>query len=239
MKRVISLLLVVVMCLGLTGCGGNKLDPNAAVTLHWDGVNYTHNGNTLNFRSFAGDTAMVYTAISEYSILIDNAKDVTNIIVNNQGIEEENMDKYKELFYYQEYLGSKTTGAMLIGPDTWGICQTGAGTPNVLAKDMYDILSVLPLTTSAVYVDVAGIFTFGTEWDKVECRPDKILIKDIIQVLPGQIHPSMEPYTFSTIAGMSKSGMFGVTDKYDYYYLDGYTIQIYKGGDIYDYIAIN
>lgn len=238
MKKLLSLILISALCVGLCACGP-KMDPNSSVTLKWDGVNFTYNDATLNFDEYAGDTAKVTTSANTYTVVLDVAKDVTNITANNQGILEENMDTYKELFYYQEYLGSKTTGAMELGNELWGVCQTGGGTPNVLAKEMYDILTTIPVTNNAVYVNVADAFTFGTEWDKVICRRDKILILDIAQVIPGQVHPTMEPYTFTTKEGTTVNGMFAQTEKYDYYYYAGFTIQTYKGANVYDYISIN
>lgn len=234
-KKILLLLTLSLIVLAGIGCG-SKADPTAAVTLKWDGVNYYFGESVLPIDNFTGDSAIVTTVTATYNIMLDSAKDVTNITVNAQGILEENMDTYKDLFYYQEYLGSKTTGALCIGPDLWAVAQTGSGTPAILAKEMYDILSTLPLTQNSLYVDVGDAFTFGSEYERITCRMDKILVPNVIQVLPGQVNPNMEPYTFTKEDGTTVSGMYGATDSYDYYFYGGYTIQIYKGGNIYEYI---
>lgn len=238
MKKLFSMLILLIMVF-MVGCGSKAADPSGDLTIKWDGVSYTYGDTALNFSTYTGSMAQVDMPTGTYLVTIDTAKDVTNITVNNQGILEENMDKYKDVFYYQEYLGSKTTGAMLIGPDTWAVAQTGGGTPAILAKEMHEIFTALPLTNACIYVNVADQFTFGNAYDKTECRLDKILIPQVAQVLPGQINPNMEPYTFTKTDGTSVSGLYGPTAAYDYYFYGGYTIQLYKGGNIYDYVKFN
>ena len=239
MKKLFGVLLTLIITVSVIGCGGSSADPAGDIVLKWDGLSYTYNDKVLNFNQYTGSMAEVSMPTGKYVVNIDTAKDVTNITANNQGILEENMDKYKDVFYYQEYLGSKTTGAMLIGPDTWAVAQTGGGEPSILAKEMYEIFNSLPLTNAAIYINIADQFTFGNPYDKTECRVDKVLIPNVAQVLPGQVNPNMEPYTFTKEDGTSVSGLYGGTEAYDYYFYGGYTVQLYKGGNIYDYIKFN
>lgn len=243
MKKFVSVLLCTLLLVCVMGCGQKvAADPAAPVTLSWDGYTLSHNGNILNITEHTGDAASVDKSIGlgglGYRFAIDMSKDVTNISVNTQGILEENMDKIKDMFYYGEYNASVVTGARNIGGEYWaiGIANTEDTPMPLVAEHIRTYLETMPLTDKGLYVDVAGKFTFGSEWYNTIARPDKILVKDIIQVLPGQVHPKMDSYTFYKEDGTALSGMFASTDAYDYYYYDGFTIQCAKGVNMADFI---
>ena len=243
MKKILSMLVASVLLIGLCGCGGSATDPTSDLTLKWDGVNLSYEGKVLSISEHKGSVVNIGPEVSagslNYELILDMAKDVTNITVNNQGILEENMEKLKDMFYYTEYLGSRATGALSLGNEYWAVCRCATeSTPiNLVAQNMLDYVSNIPLTDKTLYVDCGGKFTFGNEWYETIARPDKCLVKDVIQVLPGQVLDNMEPYTFYAGDGSTRSGMYGETATYEYYYYEGFTIQCAKGVSISDYIT--
>lgn len=234
MKKMLPALLLLVLC--LTGCS-NKVDPNAAVTIKWDNGTMSYKGTSFQVDSYNGYSASVSAGQGglSYELLIDSAKDVTNISVNAQGILEENMDKYKGCFYYTEYLGTKLTMAKSLGNDNWAICQAimNGQQPTLVATYAESYISTVPLTNGAVYVDF-GDFTFGTDYDVVTVRPDCALITGVAKVSLG----TYECNTPVSVVQNNKeySLMKGSSAKYDYYQYGNYLIQLSGGLDISNYI---
>lgn len=243
MKRFLSMLMCVLMVVSIVGCGGSKsaADPGESVTLSWNGYALSFDGNALNISEHKGNEVIIDSAIGAngmyYSIALDMSKDVTNLTINNQGILEEDMSKLKGMFYYTEYNNTIMTSAMNLGGEYWGTCRSNVGAAVLLvAECMLKYLTTIPLTDNTLYVDCGGKFIFGSEWYPTIARPDKILVTEVIQVLPGQVHPQMESYTFYKEDGTALAGMFASTDSYDYYYYDGFTIQCAKGVNLSDFI---
>lgn len=243
MKKFLSVVLCALMIFSVVGCGSKAAaDPAAPVTLDWDGYALSYDGKVLNISEHKGASVSIDSSVGMggllYSVMLDTSKDVTNISANTQGILEENMDKLKDMFYYGEYNGTVVTGAKNIGGTYWAVGTTATlGNPMPLvAEHIYNYLDTIPLTDKGLYVNVADKFTFGNEWYDTVARPDKVLVKDIIQVLPGQVHPKMDAYTFYKEDGTAVSGMFAETEAYAYYYYDGFTIQCAKGVNFSDFV---
>ena len=235
MKKMFPLFLLLAIC--LTGCS-SKYDPAGDITIKWsDGV-MSYNGTTFEVDSYSGYEASVESGLGglQYSIMLDSAKDVTNITFNTQGILEENMDDYKGCYYYTEYLGSKLTMAISVGEDAWSVCQciTAGTSAALVATYTEEYISKVPLTNGQVYVDF-GKFTFGNSYDVVTVRPDCALISGIAKV-------SQDTYNCTTPVSVIQGDkefqlMKGSSAKYDYYTYDGYLIQISGGLDITNYIT--
>lgn len=242
-KKLIAILVLVLSVFGLVGCGDKvATGPTDDVVVKWNGATIEYGGNVLTLSSIKSGYAEVSSDISAdgngYTFMLDSAKDVTNITVNTQGVLQENMDKYKDMFYYTEYLNSKCTGAFNIQDDYWAVgqCANTMGlAAGLLATNIYNQLTVIPLTNGALYVDCGGMFTFGDEWSDVELRPEKCLIPGIIQVLPGT---KAEPTGETTIMQGDKAFTLGTfsTESFDYYTYGGFTIQAAKGVNITTYI---
>ena len=237
MKKLIPILLLSLVC--LTGCS-SSVDPSGDVTVKWENGTMSCNGKTFAVESFNGYSAVTSNGQGglQYNLSIDSAKDVTNISVNAQGILEENMDKYKDCFYYSEYLGSKATMAKNVGPDTWYVCQaiTNGTAVNLVATYMEEYISSVPLTNGQVYVDF-GSFTFGNAYDVVEIRTDCALISGVAKVSQG----TYDCQTPVSVVQDNKEYqlMKGSSAKYDYYLYDGFLIQLSGGLDISNYIKFN
>lgn len=242
MKKIFSALLACALLVTICGCGGKSADPTGALTLTWDGYSLSYDGNPLSISEHKGSVVSIGPEVGtgglSYNVMLDSSKDVTNITVNTQGILEENMEKLKDMFYYSEYLGSRATGAMPLGNEYWAVCQCSTqDTPmSLVAQNMLDYVTTIPLTDKVLYVNCGDKFTFGNEWYETIARPGKCLIKDVIQVLPGQVLDNMEPYTFYAEDGSTRSGSFGETASYDYYYYEGFTIQCAKGVTVTEYV---
>lgn len=234
MKKMLPICLLLFLC--LTGCS-SKADPNGAVTIKWENGVTSYNGTVFAVDEYNGYSA--YTESGEgglsYTQSIDSAKDVTHITVNAQGVEEENMTKYKGCFWYTEYLGSMFTMAKDLGNDNWSVCQvvTNGTAPELCATYTEHYVSNVPLTNGQVYVDF-GSFIFGTDYDVVIVRPTCALITGVAKVSQGT-------YDCNTPVSVMQNNkeyqlMKGSSAKYDYYMYDGYLIQLSAGLDPAQYI---
>lgn len=234
MKRLLPMLLLLAVC--LTGCS-NGVDPTKDVTIKWENGVTSYNGTTFTVDSYNGYSASVTNGSGglDYTLSIDSAKDVTNLTVNYSAVEEENMNKYKEGFYFSEYLGSRLTYAREIADDTWSVCQVVTrGTDLALAANYAELyVSSVPLTNGQVYVDF-GDFIFGNQYDVVEVRPDCALITGIAKV-SVDTHDCSTPITVVQDKKEYQL-MKGSSAKYDYYQYGDYLIQLSGGLDISQYI---
>lgn len=242
MKKFVKYVFVCLTALTLVGCGKDAVaDPGGSVTLEWDGYTLSFDGKPLAISEHRGNNVIVNSDVGTnggyYNMALDISKDVTNLTINNQGIPEEEMSKLKDMFYYTQYNNTVMTAAYNLGGEYWATVQSNvsAAVP-LMAEAMYNYLTTIPFTDKTLYVDCGGKFTFGSEWYNTIARPGKILVTDVIQVLPGQVHPQMEPYTFYKEDGTSVQGMVASTDAYDYYYYEGFTIQCAKGASYSDFI---
>lgn len=220
----------------LTGCS-SKQNITSDVTVNWESGVIKFGKEASALTEYAGYQATIENGNGglTYTFMLDNAKDVTNISINTQGILEENMDKYKGKFYYTEYLGSKLTMASRLDGDDWIVCQvvTNGQPATAVAAYASDYIDSLKLTNAQVYVDF-GSFKFGTPYDAVIVRSDCALIPGIIKVSQGT-------YNCQTPVSVIQNEkeyqlMKGSSTKYDYYMYDGYLIQVAMGLDISTYI---
>ena len=168
------MLIMVLLLTLLTGCSDTQ-NVTSDVTVGWESGVIKFGKDASALSEYSG-----YSAIIEggnggltYSFMLDNAKDVTNISINTQGILEENMDKYKGKFYYTEYLGSKLTMASRLSGDDWIVCQviTNGQPATAVAAYASDYIDQIKMTNAQVYVDF-GSFVFGTPYDAVTVRND-------------------------------------------------------------------
>lgn len=232
-KRLTIFLLLALL---LTGCS-SKVDPSSDVTIKWEDGVISYGGKSFDVTEYNGYSATVEGGKGglNYTLTLDNAKDVTNITVNSQGVLEENMDKYKGGYAYSEYLGSLCTYARNVGGDNWAVCQVYT---NGLAVDLCttyseEYVSSVPLTNGQVYVDF-GSFKFGNNYDVVIVRKDCALITGIAKVSKGT-YECNTPVT--VIQGKKEYQLMkGSSSKYDYYMYDGYLIQLAGGLDISTYV---
>lgn len=237
MKKTLPILLLCVLC--LTGCS-STVDPTSDVTVTWNNGVIEYKGKDTGLTEYSGYEASIENGGGglSYRISLDSAKDVTNISVNTQGILEENMDTYKGMFYYTEYLGSEFTAARNISGEDWAVCQvlTNDLTPATIANYAYEYLTSVPLTNGQVYVDF-GDFTFGNDYDAVIVRTDCALIYGTAKVSAGTYD------TTTTVSIMQDNKEYqlqkGSSSKYDYYVYDGYVIQVAAGLDVSSYITFD
>lgn len=235
MKKIISLLMICVLC--LMGC--SKVgDPTDDVTVKWDNGTIIVNGVETDLTEYKGYEATIEFGNGglDYLFTLDYATDVTNITINTQGIMEENMDTYKGKYYYTEYLGSKLTMANDLGDDYWNVCQVltnGLSAPMVAAY-VSDYMDKLTLTNGQVYVDF-GSFKFGNQFDAVVVRNDCALIVGIAKVSQGYFDCTQTVSVYQN--DKEYQLMKGSSSAYDYYMYDGYLIQIAAGLDITQYIT--
>lgn len=235
MKKLFPIFLLLVLC--LTGCSSSKLGPNDDVTIKWENGVMSWNGKTFSVDEYAGYNAFAEAGSGglNYTMMIDAAKDVTNISCNYQGILEENMDKYKDCFYYSEYLGSKLTIARRVDENNFLVCQANTNGQNgqLVATYAEEYLSSVPLTNGQVYVDF-GSFIFGNAYDSVIVRPTEAIVAGVARV-------SQDTYNCTTPVTVIQDNkeyqlMKGSSAKYDYYTYDGYLIQLAGGLDISSYV---
>lgn len=234
MRKKLLILLLLAMC--LTGCS-KGVDPTQDVTIKWEDGVTSCNGTTFTVDSYVGYAARVEAGEGglTYDLSLDEAKDVTSLTVNVQQILEENMDSYKDCYYYSEFLGSKMTLAKNVGPDLWAVCQavTNGNPLNLVATYSEIYVSTVPLTNGQVYVDF-GDFVFGTAYDTTEVRPDCALISGIAKVSKG----TYDCTTPVTVVQDNKEYqlMKGSSSKYDYYQYGDFLIQLTGGLDISTYV---
>lgn len=232
MKKILLILSMLAMC--LTGCS-KKVGPTDNIVVGWDNGTITFGGEVSDVSEYYGSTAKALVGGNEYNFALDNAADVTTITLNAQGIQEENMNKFKEWFYYSEYLGSMATYAKSLGDDYWMTCQvvTNGMDATAIAANVDKQGKVLQLTSGVVNCDF-GPFVFGNEFETVSVRKDCALIPGLVKV-SNVPKGCTEAYTFvqdnKEYAATKMS-----TGKYDYYDYEGYCIQIVAGMDVQQYI---
>ncbi len=238
MKKLILTFLVLSTI--LMGCSSGTTDVNKDVTVKWENGIIKFGNNESPVTSYKGWTATIEGGNGglDYTIQLDTARDVTNITLNTQGVDQQYMDTMKGKYYYSEYLGSKLTMAMNIKDDDWMVCQvlTRGNADTVVANYVSDYMDTLVMTNGQVYVDF-GPFTFGNDYDQVEVRPDCALIHAVAKV--------SQDYVDATTPEMIMQGdkeysvMKTSSAKYDYYVYEGYTIQLAAGLSFANYITFN
>ena len=233
------LLITTLLLTLLTGCS-SKQDVTKDITVGWESGVIKFGDEATDLDSYTGYEAIITEGKGglTYNFMLDNAKDVTNISINTQGILEEDMDEYKGKFYYTEYLGSKLTMAKRLEGDDWIVCQviTDGQAPTAVAAYASEYIDQMRMTNAQVYVDF-GSFKFGTPYDVVTVRQDCALITGIAKVSQG----TFECNTPVTIVQSDKEYqlMKGSSAKYDYYTYDGYLIQVAAGLDVGTYITFD
>lgn len=235
MKRMLTILLLCVLC--ITGCSKSAADPNSDVVITWENGQIMYDGEDTGLTKYSGYQATIEGGKGglTYEWMLDNAKDVTNITINYQGILQEDMDKYRGMYYYSEYLSSKITCAKEIAPETFLVCQVVLNDvqPATAAAYVSEYMENIPLTNGKVSVDF-GDFTFGNDYDVIEVRNDCALILGTAKVSKGTYD------TTSTVSVIQDNKEFqlqkGSSTKYDYYVYNDYVIQLAAGLDINNYI---
>ena len=234
MKKILPALLLLVMC--LTGC--SSAGPTDNITVGWESGVIKFGNKASELTEYNGSTAQIANGFSglEYNFSLDSAPDVTSITLNAQGIQEENMDKFKSWFMYSEYLGSVATYVKSLGNDYWFCCQvvTNGTDSTAIAVNVDKYGSVIQLTNGVVNCDF-GPFVFGNEYETVTVRSDGALISGLIKVsemTKGGTENVVFVQNNKEYAAMKMS-----TGKYDYYDYEGYCIQVVAGIDPLQYIT--
>jgi hypothetical protein len=207
----------------------------------WDNGAITYKGKDTGLTEYTGSTATAEMGSGglTYNFSLDtDCASVVNITPNNQGVEEADMDKYKGMYYYQEYLGTKFTGAIEVADNAYSVCQVYLEGLNaeLVAKYVKEYLDSFYMTNGSFYVDF-GSFTFGTGYDQIKLTSSGASITGTIKVTQDT-KGATTPYTFTQGDKTYNMNMTS-TDKYDYYEYDGFLIQIAKGISIEEYITIN
>ena len=223
----------------LTGCSSGY-DPTKTVIMGWDNGAITYNGKPTELTEYKGINATVQSAVSEYYFtLSSNCVSVVNITENYQDIQEDAMTKFEGKWYYLEYLGSKLTMAKNLGQGYYQVCQAdvNGNEPGLIAKYASGYLDSFVLTENPYKIDF-GTFLFGSDWDTPKMTNSACSITGTCKVsLDG--HGCSTPVQITSDDGKKvKDVMMDSGDKYDYYEIDGYTVQIAKGLNIQDYIHI-
>lgn len=237
MKKRLMLLLMMLSVL-LTAC--SKYDPLGDYTCGWENGMVMFGNTPLAISEYKGYECRIENGNGglKYIFTLDtNAKDPSNITVNRQGITMDNMTKYKDKYYYLEYLGSMMTMVKpVIEGQAYAVCQvTIKGTDaNAAAKYVSDYMDTIKLANGTLYCDF-GSFVFGNDYSEIVVKSDGASVKGTIKVSPGSkgaTTPVQLTQGKKTIDMVMTS-----TEKYDYYEYDGYLIQVVKGILPTDYIT--
>jgi len=244
-KRVLSLtILSVFVLVCLLGCTTqNEVKPSEALVLRLDNTGLYNGDTKLLLTRHSGRNIIISEDIGPngcyMDITVDQAKDITNITVNTQKILEENMDQFKDMYYYTEFLGTKMTCVLPLGNEYYSVCQAAVDGQSTayMAQVIYDYLQDYPVTDNVLKID-CGTFLFGSEWYTTYADSERAYIEDLCQVFPHEImEGAPEPCTVTDSKGMSKSAKVFSTAAYVYYIIDGYTIQCVPSFNISDVIA--
>ena len=233
------MLLLVTCLVSLTACSKQPYSPDGVCTFEWNNGVVSANGKTLsNYSEIAGSGATWNNGTSELRVWIEDADDLGFISVNNQGIIQENMDKYKDAYYYTEYLGTQLTFIYTKTGSTRFIAQGNIASSNieVLKKQLYDDLSNVLLTWGATKVVINDLFTFGNEYDQVKIRPDSCIISGVAKVSVGTKAECTTPYSYTQGKNTYDLMMYS-SGKYDYYQYEGVIIQLAAGLSLADYVT--
>ena len=231
MKKSLLILLMMLSVL-LTACS-SKYDPNMPYTCKWENGMVKCSGNPIAVESYTGNIATV----NGYNMSLDmNAKDPSNILVNTQGVTLDNMTKYKDKYYYLEYLGSKMTMVKpIIEGSVYMVSQAVVdGDEGLTSKLMSDAMDSINLTNSTLYCDF-GPFTLGNDYSEVKVTSEGASISGQIKVSLGS-KGATTPVQI-TSGKKTVDMMMTSTEKYDYYEYEGYLIQIAKGLSLSEYIT--
>ena len=175
----------------------------------------------------------------KFSISTD-CTSVVNIKENVQGIEEADMDRLGNKWYYLEYLGTVMTVIRELGNQCYQVCQIGgadAYEPGLVAKYASDYLDQFTLTNNTYKVDF-GSFYFGSDWDDIRMTKEAVSIKGTAKVTVGARGCTI-PYSLTSEDGKTTLNMMMSSEgKYDWYEVDGYLIQIASGLNISDYVHV-
>ena len=235
-----SLFLIAGLC--LTGCS-NKYNPDEIVTMEWQPGSIMYNGKPTDLTEYRGNTATVENGNGNltYNFSISaECTSVVNIDENVQGIEEADMDKLGDKWYYLEYLGSVLTLAKDLGSGYFQVCQVGHAEqyePALVAKYASDYIDQFVLTKNVYRVDF-GSFYFGSEWDDIKMTKEAVSIKGTAKVTQGS-KGCTTPFSLTSENGKTTLNMMMMSEgKYDWYEVDGYLIQIASGLNITDYIHV-
>ncbi len=244
-KRIYALLLIFILAVSLVGCGKKAVTEtlDSPLTLEWkDGVIY-YDGQPTDIIEHAGYYAKVTNPGNgaTYTIAKDNATDPSQLLINTEGVLEENMNKYKETLWWTLYLQSIFVQIKDYGNDNWKTaeCATEGRPAESLTIAGLEYMDNIPLTDKYVVCDF-GEFTASSEWDEAFVKESGYVIKNVIKVtsidkmnLPVECNESYMLY--------SGSGAYewkvGHTQKFDYYTYGNYAIQIAAGVSIDAYIT--
>ena len=237
MKKHLMILLMMLSVL-LTAC--SKYDPLGPYTCKWENGAVKFKGGTVTVTEYTGSTCTIKNGSGglTYNFTLDtSAKDPSNIELNRQGVTMDNMTKFKDKYYYAEYLGTVLTMVKpVIEGQAYMVCQVATQSldNNAVAKYASDYMDAIALTNGTLYCDF-GPFKFGNDYSQIIVREDGASVTGTIKVSQGSKGASSPVQLTSgkkTIDCLMMS-----TDKYDYYEYEGFLIQTIKGVLPTDYIT--
>ena len=233
------MILLLSCILSLTACSSQPYSPDGTCNFTWDNGIISANGKALaNFSEISGSTAKWTNGTSDFDVWIEESDDLGFLSVNSQGITQENMDKYKDAYYYTEYLGTMLTFIWTKIGNYRYIAQGNISNDNieVVKKMLNDDLSKVLLTWGNTKVEMNGVLTFGNDYDQIIIRPSACLVKGVAKVSVGTKAECTTPY--SHVQGKNTYELMTYSNgKYDFYTYEGLVIQLASGVALSDYIT--
>lgn len=231
-RRILS---IVVLCAVLVGCSSN----NSTVKFDNDGV-VKVNGNPLQVTLYTGNTAESEIDGVKYTAKLIEADDITLAEGNSRGVSKEDMDKYKDVLLFEEYLGSILTMYKELGDKKYiyGTVMSSEGDIEVRKQNLYNTVTSAPLTDKKLTIDIGGKFKFISPYgEQINIRKDSISIPKTIKVTFGEKPECVDVINIK--AGNKEIQVKTFTDnKYSYYAYEGFTIQSVAGLNIGEYMEL-
>lgn len=231
-KRILSLILVSLLLVGCSSKGSKvKFDNDGVVKV---------NGNPLQVSLYSGDSVENEVGGVKYTAKIITADDLSNAEGNSRGVATKDMDKYKDVLEFEEYLGSIITMYKDLGNKKyiWGTVMSSEGDAEARKQALYNTMTSTPLTDENLIVDIGGKFKFKSAFDEpINVRADSVSIPKLIKITYG-IKPECTNAQ-NIKAGDKEISVMSYTDnKFTYYAYEGFTIQTIVGLDLKDYIEV-
>ena len=231
-KRILSLMLVSLLLVGCSNKGGK-------VKLDNDGVAKV-NGNPIQVSVYSGNSVENEVDGVKYTAKIITADNLSTAEGNSRGVATKDMDKYKDVLVFEEYLGSIITMYKDLGNKKyiWGTVMSSEGDAEVRKQTLYNTMTSSPLTDEKLVVDIGGKFKFKAAFDEqINVRANSVSIPKLIKITYG-INP--ECVNAQNIkAGDKEISVMSYSDsKFTYYTYEGFTIQTVVGLDLKDYIEV-
>lgn len=234
-------MLVTILCLTLTGCGGVKQnDVNALISYKWNNGAMNFGGKDVpGLTAYYGSTCEFSDVNGNWQARLEYAQDLTFNSTNSQGIEQMNMSTKGDITYYTEYLDSQFTGCYSPTKDEWyiGMVMSNGLNLDVAIMTAQTVFDNIAMTYGCTTCTMNDTIKVGDGNTVVYGTSDSVGITGLLKVTVGSHPLCTSPYTF--IDGNKEYSMMkGSADGYDVYQYGEYLIQTLSGYPIEDYIDI-